>query len=126
VTSTHENKIQSAEAAALDLTNSNDEKIREIGKSNIDKWLHVLLDEESPRRSTEGAAQSSDSPDSSQPPLSPALSDLSMAALRGSVELDEGRDDISLYYHFSQRNFSAETVLTSFPCLCAWICLFNN
>ncbi|KAG0583524.1 hypothetical protein KC19_3G143800 [Ceratodon purpureus] len=93
VISTHEDKIKSAEAAALDLVSSDDERIREIGKSNIDKWLHVLLDEEFPRISTDGAAQSSDSPGSGQPPLSPALSALSMAALRGSVEMEDGRDD---------------------------------
>ena len=97
---THEDKIKSAEAASLDLLNSDDERIREIGKSNIDKWLHVLLDEESPRISTDGAVQSSDSPDSGQPPLSPALSALSMAALRGSVEMEEARDDVSSDSHF--------------------------
>lgn len=97
VISTHEAKIKSAEAAALDLISSDDERIREIGKSNIDKWLHVLLDEEFPRISTDGAAQSSDSPGSGQPPLSPALSALSMAALRGSVEMEECRDDVSSY-----------------------------
>jgi hypothetical protein len=48
VTGTHEDKIKSGEVTTLDLINSDDERIREIGKSNIDKWLHVLLEEESP------------------------------------------------------------------------------
>jgi hypothetical protein len=88
-------KIKDAEAAAQEPMNLDDEKIREIGKSNIDKWLHVLLDEEFPRISTDEASPPSSSPNSGQPPLSPALSALSMAALRGSVELDEGRVDVS-------------------------------
>ncbi|CAM6029808.1 unnamed protein product [Sphagnum balticum] len=72
-----------------------DESIYKIGKSNIDKWLHVLLeDAASPRISIDDASllHPLDSPSTGQPPLSPALSSLSMAALRGSIELDEGRD----------------------------------
>uniref|UniRef100_A0A7I4EBW2 HNH nuclease domain-containing protein n=1 Tax=Physcomitrium patens TaxID=3218 RepID=A0A7I4EBW2_PHYPA len=82
---THEDKIKNAEGATFEHSNSDDERIKEIGKSNIDKWLHVLLNEEFPRIST-------DSPNNGQPPLSPALSALSMAALRGSVELEQGKD----------------------------------
>lgn len=98
VISTHEDKIKSAEAAALDQINPDDERMREIGKSNIDKWLHVLLDDDCPRLSTDlTTAQSSGSPENDQPPLSPALSALSMAALRGSVEMEEARDDVSFH-----------------------------
>lgn len=93
VLSTHEGTIKSAESATLDRINPDDERIREIGKSNIDKWLHVLLDDDCPRLSTDCAVQASGSPENDQPPLSPALSALSMAALRGSVEMEEVRND---------------------------------
>lgn len=84
-----------------------DESIYKIGKSNIDKWLHVLLeDAASPRISIDDASllHPLDSPSSGQPPLSPALSSLSMAALRGSIELDEGRDIVSLHPLFQEPN----------------------
>ena len=45
MTNTYEDKIKSGEATTLDLINLDDERIREIGRLNIDKWLHVLLDE---------------------------------------------------------------------------------
>ena len=87
-------KTKSAKAAAGEPMALDDERVRKIGKSNIDKWLHVLLEEEgSPRISTE-VSPPSGSLDHGQPPLSPGLSNLSMAALRGSIELDEGRDDV--------------------------------
>lgn len=92
--STHEDKIKSAEAAALDQETPDEERIKEIGKSNIDKWLHVLLDDDCPRLSTDRTARSPSSPSNDQPPLSPALSALSMAALRGSVEMEEAGDDV--------------------------------
>ncbi len=93
----HENELMTLE----------DESIYKIGKSNIDKWLHVLLeDAASPRISIDDASllHPSDSPSSGQPPLSPALSSLSMAALRGSIELDEGRDIVSLHPLFQELN----------------------
>lgn len=87
-------RSKSAEAAAGEPTALDDERVRKMGKCNIDKWLHVLLDEEgSPRISTE-VSPPSGSLDHGQPPLSPGLSNLSMAALRGSIELDEGRDHV--------------------------------
>jgi hypothetical protein len=82
-----------------------DESIYKIGKSNIDKWLHVLLeDAASPRISIDDASllHPLGSPSSGQPPLSPALSSLSMAALRGSIELDE--DIVSLHSLFQEPN----------------------
>lgn len=84
-------KIQNVEAAALESVKSNDQRLKKAGKSNIDRWLHVLLDEAFPRISPDLAAQSSECQTNGQPPLSPDLSALSMAAIRGSVELEEGR-----------------------------------
>ncbi|XP_024362815.1 uncharacterized protein [Physcomitrium patens] len=92
VITTHEDKIKSAESAAQ-LTDLDDEKMREIGKSNIDKWLNVLLNQECPRLSLDGAEHSAGRLDTHHSPLSPAMSTLSMDALRGSEELGEGRTD---------------------------------
>lgn len=110
--STHEDKIKSAEAAALDESSPDDERIREIGKSNIDKWLHVLLDDDCPRLSTDCTARSPSSPSNGQPPLSPALSALSMAALRGSVEMEEAGDDVGFHSSFKFCNPSLPSLST--------------
>lgn len=92
-------KIQNVEAAALESVKSNDQRLKKAGKSNIDRWLHVLLDEAFPRISPDLAAQSSECQTNGQPPLSPDLSALSMAAIRGSVELEEGRGSpVSSYF----------------------------
>jgi len=57
-----------------------DEKLKEIGKSNLDKWLQVLLfkDVESTR--------SSPGRDTPLQTVSPALSHISVAAMRESLE----------------------------------------
>lgn len=104
VITTHEDKIKSAESAAQ-LTDLDDEKMREIGKSNIDKWLNVLLNQECPRLSLDGAEHSAGRLDTHHSPLSPAMSTLSMDALRGSEELGEGRTDVSYQVYLFLFNF---------------------
>lgn len=93
----HHNKLEAAAHEDDEFITSEDERIHEIGKSNLDKWLHVLFEDAgSPRISTDDASQIQPAHKSilgQQPPLSPALSNISMAALRGSIELDGGRDN---------------------------------
>ncbi|CAK9219597.1 unnamed protein product [Sphagnum troendelagicum] len=95
-TTYHHNKLEAA-AHEDEFITSENERIHEIGKSNLDKWLHVLFEDAgSPRMSTDDASQiqpAHNSISGQQPPLSPALSNISMAALRGSIELDGGRDN---------------------------------
>jgi hypothetical protein len=96
-TTYHHNKLEAAAHEDDEFITSEDERIREIGKSNLDKWLHVLFEDAgSPRISTDDASQIQPTHNSilgQQPPLSPDLSNISMAALRGSIELDGGRDN---------------------------------
>jgi hypothetical protein len=96
-TTYHHNKLEAAAHEDDDFITSENERIHEIGKSNLDKWLHVLFEDAgSPRISTDDASQIQPAHNSilgQQPPLSPALSNISMAALRGSIELDGGRDN---------------------------------
>jgi hypothetical protein len=96
-TTYHHNKLEAAAHEDDEFITSENERIHEIGKSNLDKWLHVLFEDAgSPRISTDDASQIQPAHNSilgQQPPLSPALSNISMAALRGSIELDGGRDN---------------------------------
>lgn len=42
----YEDKIKNVEGVIFEYFNLDDERIKEIGKFNIDKWLYVLLNEE--------------------------------------------------------------------------------
>lgn len=93
VLTTHVERIRRNEAASQQASSSDDEKIRQVGKSNLDKWLQVLLFKE---LDSAGSSPAQDSP--LHRALSPALSQLSMAAMRGSMELEIARDQVALLY----------------------------
>lgn len=59
-------------------TDTDDERLKQIGKSNLDKWLQALLFKD--------AASAASSP-GRDTPHSPALSQISVAAMRESLEL---------------------------------------
>jgi hypothetical protein len=136
-TTYHRNKLEAAAHEDDEVITSEDERIHEIGKSNLDKWLHVLFEDAgSPRISTDDASQIQPAHNSilgQQPPLSPALSNISMAALRGSTELDGGRDNHVCIHLFRKTNpfFAVCITVMSFTCLswglsflwCSTLCL---
>ncbi|KAG0599265.1 hypothetical protein M758_12G138900 [Ceratodon purpureus] len=82
VLKTHLDNVRETDARQPHPTDVDDEKLKEIGKSNLDKWLQALLFKD--------AESVCSSPGHDTPALqitSPALSQLSMAAMRESLEL---------------------------------------
>lgn len=85
---THLHDIQRKDGR-MQQSDIDDERTRKIGKLNLDKWLEVLL-----FKNGESTSSSPDQPDVSlNRVFSPALSQISMAAMRGSMELQEGARD---------------------------------
>uniref|UniRef100_A0A7I4FD07 Myb-like domain-containing protein n=1 Tax=Physcomitrium patens TaxID=3218 RepID=A0A7I4FD07_PHYPA len=81
VLATHLDKVRRNDARQHQSADADDEELKDIGKSNLDKWLQVLLfkDVES--------ARSSPGRDAPLQTISPALSSISVAAMRKSLEL---------------------------------------
>ena len=88
VLTTHLDRIRRNEAAQT-IPDTDDEKVRQIGKSNLDKWLQVLLFKDV---DSGGSSPGQESP--LHRALSPALSQMSIAAMRGSMELQASRDQV--------------------------------
>jgi hypothetical protein len=80
VLATHLDNMQRNEARHHQSANTDDEKMKEIGKSNLDKWLQALLFKDV------ASAASSPGRDTPLQLHSPALSQISVAAMRESLE----------------------------------------
>lgn len=89
VLATHLDKVRRNDARQHQSADADDEELKDIGKSNLDKWLQVLLfkDVES--------ARSSPGRDAPLQTISPALSSISVAAMRKSLELASHQDRMS-------------------------------
>jgi hypothetical protein len=83
VLTTHVNRVQRNEAGAEQGSDSQDEEQWQIGKSNLDKWLQVLLQKDG---DSAGSSPAHDSPLHNV--FSPALS-TARAATTGSVDLED-------------------------------------
>lgn len=87
VLTTHVNRVQRNEAGAEQGSDSQDEEQWQIGKSNLDKWLHVLLQKDG---DSAGSSPAHDSPLHNV--FSPALS----TARAGSVDLEVRHDQVGI------------------------------
>ncbi|KAG0621493.1 hypothetical protein M758_3G024700 [Ceratodon purpureus] len=81
VLTTHLDNMRRNEARDHQSADTDDERLRQIGKSNLDKWLQALLFKDVV------SAASSPGRDTPLPLHSPALSQISVAAMRESLEL---------------------------------------
>jgi hypothetical protein len=79
VLKTHLDNVRKIDPRQHQPADVDDEKLKEIGKSNLDKWLQALLFKD--------AESVSSSPGRDAQITSPALSQISMAAMRESLEL---------------------------------------
>ncbi len=90
VLTTHVNRVQRNEAGAEQGSDSQDEEQWQIGKSNLDKWLQVLLQKDG---DSAGSSPAHDSPLHNV--FSPALS-TARAATTGSVDLEVRHDQVGI------------------------------
>ncbi|KAG0604219.1 hypothetical protein M758_10G154000 [Ceratodon purpureus] len=86
VLATHIERIRKTEAGRQQACDTDDEKVRQIGKQNLDKWLQVLLF----NVESAGPSPGQDSP--LHRAFSPALTQMSIAAMRGNLNLEANQD----------------------------------
>ena len=87
VLATHIERIKKSEEGKQQASDTDDEKVRQIGKQNLDKWLQVLL------FNVESTPPGQASP--LHRALSPALTQMSIAAMRGSLNLEANQDQVA-------------------------------